>query len=82
MVARIADVVKERFSAHFTGVIHDDIAKAEQPLGNARRDGDILNFAEGNVACRPGHQSGIDFDFCVRQRVANHIATQVVISRN
>lgn len=36
IVARIVDVVKDGCAADFAGVIHYDIAKAEDTLGNRR----------------------------------------------
>ena len=73
-MARIADVVKQRFSTHFTGVIDDYVAKTQQPLGNTRRNRDILNLAQGNVSGCARHQSGINLNLRIGQRVANHVA--------
>lgn len=82
VVAGIADVVKNRRSTQFAGIVDDDIAKTENSLRNTRRDGNVLNFAEWKITGRAGNQAGINFDFRVGEGVANHVSPQVVKGRN
>lgn len=81
-MARIGNVVKDGDSSCVAGVVDDEIAKPEDSLRNAGRNGDVLNLAEGNIARRAGNQARVDFDFGIRQRVPNHVSTQMVVSRN
>jgi hypothetical protein len=45
VMSRLADVVHDDRAANLTGVFDDDVAKAHESLGNAGRDGHVLNFA-------------------------------------
>lgn len=82
VVAGIADVVKNGSSAQFAGIVNDNVAKTENSLGNTGRNRNVLNLAKGDIAGRAGDQTGINFDFRVGERVADHVSPQVVISRN
>jgi len=61
VVAGFADVVKDGRAAQLAGVVDDEIAKAQQSLGNAGRNGDVLNLAERNVSRGTCYQTGIHF---------------------
>ncbi len=78
-MARIGDVVQDGSTAQFTCVIHDDVAKTKNTLRNAGRNGDVLYFAQGDVARSAGYQTRVNFQFGVRHCIANHVAPDVVI---
>ena len=82
IVAGIADVVENRGSAHFAGIVDDDIAKTKDSLRNTGGNRNVLDLAEGNVAGGAGYQTGIKFDFRVGEGVANHISPQMVKGGN
>lgn len=79
-MAWIADVVKNRNSARVASVIDDEVAKSENTLRDACGDGYILDLAEWNVASGSRNQAGVDFNFGIRQGVANHVSTQMAVS--
>src|SRR3954447_14587786 len=82
VVARLADVVHDDGAAQFAGVVDDDVAKAHHSLRDRGLDGDVLNFAEGNVFSGASDKAGVDLEFRVSHRVLNHVAPDVVVSRN
>ena len=81
-MAGIADVVQDCRSALLAGIVHNNIAKAEESLRNAGRYSDVLNLAEGNVARRSGNQAGVDLNLRVGQGVTHHVSPEVIIGWN
>lgn len=45
VMAGVTDVVKHRSAAHLAGIVHNQIAEAQDSLRNAGRDGHILDLA-------------------------------------
>ena len=63
VMARAMDVVHDYRTAHFAGVIDNDVAKAHQALGNARRNRHVLHFTQGYVLGGAGDETGINLKF-------------------
>lgn len=78
IVAGVTDIVKDRGSTQFAGIVDDDVAKTEDSLRNTGGNRNVLNLAEWDIAGRAGDQTGINLDFRVGQCVANHVSPQVV----
>jgi len=81
-VARRTNVVHHDGSTDFAGIVDDYVAEAHEALRNAGRNCDVLDFAKWDVSRCTGDQTGVDFQFGVRHRVANHVSFDVVVSRN
>ena len=81
-MARFTNVVKNRGSAQFAGVVDEHVAKTEDSLRNTGRNGDVLNLAEWNITGSAGDQTGINLNFSVSQRIPDHVSSQVVKGRN
>ena len=79
VMSRLTDVVQHCATPKLAGIIYNQIAKAEKSLGNTRGNGDVLDLTERNISRSPRHQSGVNFDLGVRQRIANHISSDVEI---
>ena len=82
IMPRFTDVVHDDRAAKLAGVLDDDVAKAHDSLGNARRDGHVLNFAQRDVLRLTSYQAFIDLELGVGDGVPNHVAPDVVVSRN
>ena len=81
-MAGLADVVHDDRAADLAGVVDDDVAKTHDPLRNRGRDGYILDLAQRDVFRFPCDQAFVDLEFRVGDCVPNHIATDVVVSRD
>jgi hypothetical protein len=81
-MSRRADVVHHDRSTNFAGIVDNDVAETHDPLRNARGNGDVLDFAERNVASSARHQSPVDLEFGIGHCVTNHVSLEVVIGRN
>ena len=63
VVARLADVMKDRCAAYLAGIVDQQIAKAEQSLGNTGGNRDVLNLGEWDVPSGARDQTRIDLNF-------------------
>ena len=81
-MAWAADIVHHYRAANLAGVVDDDVAKSHQALRNAGGDGHVLDFAQWYVLSGARYQAGIDLEFGVCNCVANHVAPDVVVSRD
>ena len=77
-----ADVVHDDGAAKLAGVVDDDVAKSHHALRNTGGDSHVLDLAQRDVFGGARDQAGVDLEFGVGNRVANHVAPDVVVSRN
>lgn len=82
MVARVVYVAQDGRPALLARVVYDEVAESEQALQDARRDRHVLNITQRDVTRRARHQTLIDHDLGVCQRVADHVAPDVVVGWN
>ena len=81
-MAGTADIVHDDRAANFAGVVDDDVAESHQALRNGGGDGHVLDFAQRDIFGGACDQPRIDLEFGIGNRVANHVAPDVVVSRN
>ena len=81
-MAWTADVVHHDRAANFAGIVDDDVAKSHQALRDGGGDGHVLDFTQGDVFGGARDQARIDLEFGIGHGVANHVPTDVVVSRD
>src|ERR1051325_10734599 len=82
VMSGVTNIVEQRCATKFAGVVDDYVAKAKHALRNTRGNGDVLNLAERNVARGARNQARVDLNLGISQRIAHHVAPQVVIRRH
>ena len=82
VMAWLADVVHDDRAANFARVVDDDVAKAHQSLRNRGLNRHVLDFAQWNVFGGASDEASVDLEFRVGDSVLNHVAADVVVSRN
>ena len=81
-MARLADVVEYGRATKLASVINDEIAEAQEPLGNAGRNCDVLDLAEWDVSRRSGDEARINLDLRIRERVTYRVSPQMKVGGN
>src|SRR5215213_2387420 len=82
VLARVVYVAHGGRAAQLARVVYHDVAVAEEPLEDGRRDGHVLYVPQGQVARRACDEALVNLYLVVRQRVFNHVALDVIVSRD
>ena len=81
-MAGIVNVVKDCRTSDLTRIVDDYVSKTQHTLRDASLDGNILNLAQRNIPGSSRNKPGIYLHFCIRNGVANHVPSDMVVGRN
>ena len=59
-MAGVVDIFHHDRAPHLARIVDDDVTEAQKPLGNAGPYGDVLDFAQGDVARRASNQARVN----------------------